>query len=457
MARRILGMLPIAVGMLVIACADRNDSGPVAPGQPDFGKAATLACNSSAFPSLVSGYFTDPATTQQARDFVDEMTASPYTATAQASGFNVMELIASAVKGGNTAASTGSALTKELIKCMYQAGTSSDFPSNFDALDFTPSLDPAVPGAYEVRGPASGNTPVVSRTTVGVTQRLSGVAPPQDSNDLVPPGTALPWSQVLSERALIYGIPVAGADIGGYSTSEYQWEAIRPAVPFGGDGATVALCLASSEPTSMVSESNFGVLAYHDADYVCDASISSIPQSWGARVLVQRLVKFLTPQPLFAGTRTIGGSAGGLKSKFANKPVPSITFSYVNAPPATMSVRKMPYVVTVRAKTDDGLGVNGVCVYMHGANNNGQNTALAGNRECDNTGPDDVSVITKSAPATAGGPLQPGYATFQLSVTKTGGLIITVSSTDASGITGVVGRDVETFNAPAAVKTNVKP
>jgi hypothetical protein len=461
MARRLLGTLPVALGLLFAACADQNDSGPVAPGQPDFAKTAPLACNSSVFPSLINTYFTDAPTRQQAQTAVNTMTANPYGAVAQANGFDVMALIETAVNNGNTAATTGSTLTKELIKCMYDAAsTTSDFPSNFADLDFTASLDPTVPGAYAVRGPQSSNTPVASRKTVAVTGRLSGVAPPQDPTDLTVPGSALPWSQILSERALIYGIPVASSTgVGGYSINEYQWEAIRPSVPFGDGGATVALCLPNSTSNSMVNESNFGVLAYIGADYICDGTYASVPQGWGARVLVQRLLKLVIPQPLFAGLSTIGGSAGGLKSKFSNKPVPSITFAFDTAPPSTMLVSKMPYRVVVRATTSDGAGVNGVCVYMHGSNNNGQNTELLASTDCANTAPGDVSAITKSkAVTTQTGQvvIQPGYAAFSLKVSKTGGLILNVSSTDGTGISGVVGRDGQTFNT-LKLKTNVKP
>ena len=44
----------------------------------------------------------------------------------------------------------------------------------------------------------------------------------------------------------------------------------------------------------------------------------------------------------------------------------------------------------------------------------------------------------------------------KLGVTKTGQLIITASSTDATGKSGIIGRDGQTF-FPAVARTNVKP
>jgi hypothetical protein len=117
----------------------------------------------------------------------------------------------------------------------------------------------------------------------------------------------------------------------------------------------------------------------------------------------------------------------------------------------------MPYPVRVFASADVGdpsNGINGVCVYLSGANNNGTNTALTGSTDCDKTPTGGISAITKSV--VINGQLKAGYADFSLGVTKTGQLIVTASSTDATGNTGVIGRDDQTFLA-AVARTNVKP
>jgi hypothetical protein len=440
---RFVGTLSVALGLLVAACADQPDSGPVGPG-PDLGSGkpdpATLACNSSVFPSLVNTYFSNAAAKQQAQGYVNLMTAAPHGLAAQDNGFNVMDLIASEVKGGNSAAGTGNTLTRELIKCMYDASdASSDFPANFATLDFTSSLDPAVPGAFEVRGPTSGNTPVASRAQLPV-ERLSGVAPPQDPTNHVAPGTALPWSHILSERALIYGIPVE-TGLGGYSKDEYQWEAIRPSVSFANEGATVALCSPASTASSMVDESNFGVLAYTGGDYICDASYASTAQGWSPRVLVQRLLNFITPQPLFAGSSTIGGSAGGLRSFFSNKTISGASLKFVAPlPPSTPKVNS-PITVTIEAKSSDLVLMNGVTVTLVGTNNNGVPTMLVQSNG--------TTCSTNTPPSGVTGNKGVGVVEIKFCVTKNGGLLLTGDGT-------VTGRLINVTSTKPA-KLNVKP
>jgi hypothetical protein len=446
---RLLRTLPLAFGLLIAACSDQNNSGVVAPEQPDLagGRPAptSLACNSSAFSSLINTYFSTATAKQAAQGHVNSMTAAPYGSVAQDNGFSVMNLIAAEVKGGNSAASTGNTLTRELIKCMYDAtDVSSDFPANFATLDFTSSLDPNVPGAFEVRGPSSDRTPVASRKTVAVADRLSGVAPPQDPTDLVGPGTALPWNSILSERTLIYGIPL-GSALAGYSKDQYQWEAIRPSVSFGGDGATVALCDPNSTPSSMVSESAFGVLAYTDGDYICDAVYAATVQGWSPRVLVQRMIKFVTPEPLSAGARTIGGSAGGLKSVFSKKTISSGKLKFLSFP-ASPKVNSL-ITVTVEARSSDDELMNGVTVTLTGTNNNGTNTKLVqwtGTACSDNSPPSGVTGNKGLGVANV------GVAEIKFCVTKTGGLVLTGS--------GDVGdRTTIDVTQTKPVKLNVKP
>ena len=270
------------------------------------------------------------------------------------------------------------------------------------------------------------------------------------------------WAAALegspAKKALVYGYQVTNDPF------VYEWATIPPATQFAG-GALVALCDGNNPSTAMVHESNIGVLAYQSASPICDASYSvAIKETgWGPRALAARLahvvVDALQPQPLQAlalksGT---GGTATTFKSKFKKNAVETVSLAFAPDPPATMNVKKMPYAVRVlvtAAVNDPASGVNGVCVYLSGSTNNGTNTALAGNHECQNEPAGAVSVITKSD--LVNGVLSAGVADFQLSVTKTGGLTITASSTDATGISGVVGRDGQTF-VPDIARTNVKP
>ena len=73
-------------------------------------------------------------------------------------------------------------------------------------------------------------------------------------------------------------------------------------------------------------------------------------------------------------------------------------------------------------------GVNGVCVYLKGANNNGQGTTLVGSHDgrCLQLAEMvDAYTVTKGSAA--------GFASFSFKVTKTGGLVLTATATDDNG------------------------
>ncbi len=228
----------------------------------------------------------------------------------------------------------------------------------------------------------------------------------------------------------------------------------------------MAVCDGNTATTAMVHESNIGVLQYSSGNSICATSpITTVMRDagWGPRALATRLARLLTPTTLQAAiVRTgSGGTVTTVKSKFKTRPVETVKLAFDPnfTPPKTLFISKMPYVVKVRATTlVDGVetGVNGTCIYLTGTNNNGQNTALSGNHECDNEPPGSVSVITKSINV-GNNVISSGYAEFALSVTKTGGLSIRGSSVDATGKSGVIERDGQTFVNTAIVKTNIKP
>ena len=220
----------------------------------------------------------------------------------------------------------------------------------------------------------------------------------------------------------------------------------------------------------MIHESNIGVLAYSSASPICAASPVPVvlkETGWGPRALAARLaravVSAVQPEPLQAAvirTTGTGGTPTTFKSQFKKKTVTNVTLAFAPDPPSVLNVKNMPYVVRVRVTSDidePTKGTNGVCVFLTGSTNNGTNTALDGNHECDEQpGRGQVSAITKSILIGNPAVLTAGYAEFNLSVTKTGGLTITASSTDGANVTGVVGRDGQIFTGDIA-RTNVKP
>jgi len=440
----------LALAAAITACSEQQESesvaGPSLAGRPTD----PAACDPNSLNSLLSGYFPGNSGSA-AKTAKDAMIAATVGSDQRLNkGFEVLQEIGNLSRNQTVNGTAGSDLAKGIIKCMYDATTfAPTFPSD-PIYNFAPALAANTGGAFYTRGDGTGTeTPVHGAAGVigGTPDILSGVTPLT--------GT---WAAALAgspaKKALIYGYQV---------TTEpfvYEWATIPPATQFAG-GALVGLCDGNNPSTAMVHESNIGVLAYESASPICDASYSvTIKETgWGPRALAARLahvlVDALQPQPLQAlalksGT---GGTATTFKSKFKKNAVTSVALTFTTKPPSTI---KLGATVTaeVRATTlVDAVttGVNGVCVYLRGTNNNGQGTSLTGSHDqrCDVIA-EAVDAYTSTKGSSA------GFASFSFKATKNGGLIITASSTDAAGNTGVVGRDGQTFGTDF-VKANVKP
>jgi len=450
--RRVIPLLLAAVALG--ACGEQQ--APESMAGPSLGGRPTdpAVCDPNSLNSLISGYFPGNSGTA-AKNAKDQMIAAAAGSDARLNaGFVVLQEIGGLSRSQAVNGAAGSTLAQGIIKCMYDAKSfTPTFPSD-PIYNFAPALDANAGGAFYTRGSGTGDqTPAHGAAGVrsGTPDILSGVTPFS--------GT---WAAALdsspAKKALIYGYQVTSDPF------VYEWATIPPATQFVG-GALVALCDGNNPSTAMVHESNIGVLAYQSASPICDApySVAIKDTGWGPRALAARLahvvVDALQPQPLqaLAGKSGTGGTATTFKSKFKKNAVTTVSLTFTQAPPATMNVKKMPYPVRVFASADVGdlsNGINGVCVYLTGATNNGTNTALTGSTDCDNTPTGGVSAITRSV--VINGQLKAGYVDFSLGVTKTGQLIITASSTDAAGNTGVIQRDGQTFLA-AVARTNVKP
>jgi hypothetical protein len=449
-----LPYLLLSVAVLSTACGDSQRdtvTGPeFKPGPPPG------ACNFGGLPTLVRSYF--PGSRQNAIvGLAGSMeSAGQFTTVARDYGFQIMDSIGFLSRDASVSsdAPAGATLTVALINCMFS--DASDFTYPTGALpDLTKALTKANGGAYYVRGAGRNGLGVAGAdfTNPSDTTVLSGVAPPVGGS----------WSAILAGnagsegRALIYGYIVASGPL------EFEWATVPSSVEFN-PGALVALCDDDNDPRTMVHESSIGVLAYTSGNAICGApQASAMLGGWGPRALAARLVRVIgnavRPAPLQATMLTktgTGGTATTFKSKFRNRPVSAVTFAFKQVD-KVIYTSQQPVTVIVRATTSVGgvtTGVNGVCVYVTGSNNNGQGTGLVGPSECDNTPDGGLSAKTQSL-TTANG-LEAGYATFSLAVTKTGGLVLTASSTDASDVTGVLDRSGQTF-ADAVAKINVKP
>jgi hypothetical protein len=212
----------------------------------------------------------------------------------------------------------------------------------------------------------------------------------------------------------------------------------------------------------MVRESTIGVLAYQPVGDICTPPLSVVLREtgWGPRALAARLARVLVsaiqPEPLQATVKTTGtgGTATTFKSRFVKKGVTTVALTFTTAPKSVLRLSETG-TAEVRATTSiDNVttGVNGVCVYLVGTNNNGQGTSLTGSHDgrcAPRTGTVDAYTVTKGTAA--------GYASFSFNVTKTGGLLLTATATDDDGSPiGVVGRNGQTFTSDQ-VKINVKP
>ena len=441
----------LLLAALALAACDERQGSDLVAGPSLAPPVNPQACAPTTLNSLISGYFPGNSGAA-AKTAKDQMLAAAVGSDDRLNaGFVVLQEIGTLSRNQVVDGVAGSNLAQGIIKCMYDVSTFlPSFPSNA-IYNFAPALAADAGGAFYTRGDGTGTeNPVhgAAGAVTGTPDILSGVTPFT--------GT---WAAGLAgspaKKALIYGYKVTNDPF------VYEWATIPPATNFA-NGALVALCDGNDPSTAMVSESNIGVLAYQSASPICDASYSvAIKETgWGPRALAARLahvvVDAMQPQPLQAlalksGT---GGTATTFKSKFKKNPVTTVTLTFTQTPKAKPKVGET-VTAEVRATTlIDGVatGVNGVCVYLKGANNNGTGTSLSGvtDSRCQ-TIPEWVGDYTESKN------LQAGYAAYSFSVTKTGGLsLIATASDDNDNPIGVVGRNGQTF-VGATFKMNVNP
>jgi hypothetical protein len=449
----------LALALALGACSEQQDpesvAGPTLAGRPTD----PAACDPNSLNSLISGYF--PGSSGNAdKTLKDQLIAAGANSPdGLAAGYTILQDIGNLSRNQTVNGAAGSLLAQGIIKCMFTAKNFPGFPDS-SIYNFAPALNADSGGAFYVRGGSGAETPV--HGAVGIhtdtPNILSGVNPLT--------GT---WASALSAspggQALIYGYRISGYPFNN-DPFVYEWATIPPGTTFA-DGALVALCDEVNPSTAMLNESNIGVLAYQGAGPICDPltgySVTLKDTGWGPRALAARLahvvVDALQPQPLQAttlGKSGTGGTATTFKSKFQKKTVTTVALNFQNTLKSTIHLDESP-TLEVRATVDNGTtGVNGVCIYLVGSNNNGLNTALSGSEDprCQHV---DKTVNDYTESKLVGTKLQAGYASFTFSVNKTGGLTITATaSDDQNSNIGAVGRDGQTFGTDQ-LRTNVKP
>jgi len=445
--------------LALAACGEQQPESMAGPSLAGGRPVDPALCDPNSLNSQISGYFPGNSGSA-AKTAKDQMLAAAAGSNARLNaGFQVLQAIGNLSRDQDVDTIAGSTLAQGIVKCMYDATKfTPTFPTD-PIYNFAPALSANKGGAFYTRGDGTGDeTPVHGAVDIhGTPNILSGVTPLDTT-----------WAATLAGspagKALIYGYRISGYPFNN-DPFVYEWATIPPATQFAG-GAVVALCDDAFAGDAMVHESNIGVLAFESAAPICDVdySVAIRESGWGPRALAARLARVIVnavePRPLQAttlGKTGGGGTATTFKSKIKKETVRTVTLAFTPDPPAVLNIKKMPYDVRVFVSSDiddPSNGVNGACVYLTGGTNNGTPTTLTGNRECDNTDPKGVSVITKSV--LIDGQLKAGYADFKLRVTSPGQLFITASSTDATGVTGVVDRDGQTF-VTDVVRVNVKP
>ena len=187
---------------------------------------------------------------------------------------------------------------------------------------------------------------------------------------------------------------------------------------------------------------------------LCESSVVALQ----GRSLLQRMSRFamraLSPEPAYAAASlrlATGGGLGGAKGDvFSATPVTNVTLEWLQKPPSVMRLGQTYTAIAGASTLVNGVKtyVNGTCLFITGANNNGTGTALNGSKGCGTPSATQVSSATtfRTPPKQ-----NPGFATFTIIPTKTGGLSLTLSAVALVSLGGVDG------NNTLVAKTNVKP
>jgi hypothetical protein len=443
MRGRLLSKVAVAAVCVLAGCSEQQQKTVTGPEFVPHPPPSTFDCDFSAVATLVNSYFGSPLQ-QNAKTLEQQMEAAGSRSdSAVQRGFDIMSLIGQASRQTTSVASTGSNLTKALMRCMFDVSNTTNFRAFPDSFDFAPALTKNTGGAYYVRGGTNDATSTVIGADFlsGSADNLSAVAPAGGS-----------WTSILAGnaggRALIYGSLIA---VGPPLT--YDWKLMPPNSSFASPFALVAICDGNVADSAMVNESSAGFLPYA-ATSICsgDQSVTMLDTGWGPRALLSRAAhwsaQLLTPQSLQAavvGKTGSGGTTSGFKSKFKTNSVSTVTVTFTAPGSRGPKLGKaFDATVNVTALDDQSVstGVLNTCVYFKGSNNNGTPTRVQGLKDPSCTTPPAATRDTVSAVTGAG-----GTATISLTVTKSGGLVLTANAQ-------VIGRS---GSGVGLVKTNVAP
>jgi hypothetical protein len=401
MDRRLFGL---AAATAVAVFAGACDQAP--PSAPQDGPAfkpvptVSVACAFTGNPSLgnaINAYFTVAADKKTANDYAALMQAGFGTTSnyggARDPGYDLLSLLGKVSRQGTGASpAAGGSVAQQAIQCMFNVGEAlgagQDFfewPSN-NQFDFASSLNPALGGAWYVRGKAAvdAEQPAIanlaSRNTIAdpAGGNLSALSPP-----IFP--TAYSWNQILVQnqaqtatRTLVYGEP---------TTSGYDWKLIPRTVKFS-PYAVVALCQGLRPvgqqflSTELVHQQDVGVLGAPNIGTLCGTAppLAMLDAQWGRFALIGQLARaanrFFAPQELAAAS-VLTGTGGSLccakSSEFTAEDVPTVQLDIVPnsltlGPTIKVNTGRFGLAIKVSTPPDP---VGGVKVVLSIVNNSG--------------------------------------------------------------------------------------
>jgi hypothetical protein len=457
----------IAAVTFAAACSD--DSPTLSPPDgPSFVRTSPNACTFNGNPSLSSAigdYFTVNSEKSTANTYATAIQTAyntapaPNFAAARGPGFDLLKFVGEVGRAGHGSSTTnGAAVVRQTLQCMYNVPAATGVGEAFEGwptaeqFNFKSALEFADGGAFFVRGDAGKDN-----ETAPVVAQLSGSGfdPAEAGNvSVLATASGATWSTTLDERVLIYGNlfrTTAEAEPTGY-----DWKFIPRSATFDPNGV-VALCAGLGidfGDSDMINQAGVGVLNFIDASTLCDSPVVALQ----GRSLLQRMSRFamraLSPEPAYAAASlrlATGGGLGGAKGDvFSATPVTNVTLEWLQKPPAVMRLGQSYTAIAGASTLVNGVKtyVNGTCLFITGANNNGTGTALNGSKGCGTPSTTQVSSATtyRTPPKQ-----NPGFATFTIIPTKTGGLSLTLSAVALVSLGGVDG------NNTLVAKTNVKP
>lgn len=425
--RHLVANIGITIGTIVMIGCGENGQVPV-PG-PNMQAVAPVSsgvtCDFKGMSQTANRYFSGTEA-KVVRTIITAMqTAGAFTTAAQNDGFDIMVHIAANITAGNTDATDASTLTNQLLACMYN--NPADLPATFPE-DFTTPANPALHGAYAVRGgPTDPDTAVVFSRPF--TSSFTGIAPPVGST----------WPGILGgnpapHRILVYGLP-------GSSSTTYDWRVVPRSTTFS-PAAIVGVCVDPfAETTDLLHEQNIGLLPFINAlfmDLSSCSPVASAPTNSAAEFAHRAIRKgfdLFGPAPLSASPLFIdglGGTTGSIHSEFGSEKVDTVTLTFF-VQPTDVQVNQIitPPVVVQATHASTGSTVSNVSITMSSFNNNGTPAFLGGT----------LTQVTNSQ----------GLATFaDLFETKTGGYLL-----QASGTVG--GRPAIFVLQATSTRFNVRP